>query len=320
MAGVFTVVGVFAAAFVFALIWFIRRHRRRQRRKEWFASLRQYPPSPFAQASPDSQMRSIHTTTETTHDPHMVNYDTFGYRPRSLLVSTAEESTGLGLTNAGNAQTGVLVPLRRPLSGEDPFRDPPHVPRNTPVSFSPNHDRLNESSGVSIAPSSPSIYPESLPPTVDTPSPVDPEPKTQAKYFSETLLRRSLSVTSHTDAPPRPPRSYLRESQKVNDVSPLTPPASVSSHGHSDLEPQFIFHPMRRNTLHVSFHVDLNSLDISKFPCSFFRLVGKKVTRDVRKTALISHLQHIYDKLMARMYLLKLAYTFKRKMDFRLLM
>ncbi|EKM83903.1 hypothetical protein AGABI1DRAFT_103953 [Agaricus bisporus var. burnettii JB137-S8] len=251
VAGVFTVVGVFAAAFVFALIWFIRRHRRRQRRKEWFASLRQYPPSPFAQASPDSQMRSIHTTTETTHDPHMVNYDNFGYRPRSLLVSTAEESTGLGLTNAGNAQTGVLVPLRRPLSGEDPFRDPPHVPRNTPVSFSPNHDRLNESSGVSIAPSSPSIYPESLPPTVDTPSPVDPEPKTQAKYFSETLLRRSLSVTSHTDAPPRPPRSYLRESQKVNDVSPLTPPASVSSHGHSDLEPQFIFHPMRRNTLHT---------------------------------------------------------------------
>lgn len=266
MAGVFTVVGVFAAAFVFVLIWFIRRHRRRQRRREWFASLRQYPPSPFAQASPDSQMRSIHTATETIHDPHTVNYDTVGYRPRTSLESTAEGSAGLGLVGTGSAQAGVLVPLRRPLSGGDPFRDPPHVPRNTPVSFSPHYDRLYGSPGASIAPSSPSIYPESLPPTADSTtdnrSPVDAELKAQVKYFSEPLLRRSLSVTSHPDAPPRPPRSHLREFQKASDILPLTPPASVSSHGHSDQEPQFLFHPMRRNAPHVSFHADLNSLDL----------------------------------------------------------
>lgn len=258
VAGVFTVVGIVATALVVALIWFIRRYRRKQRRRAWFASLRQYPPSPFAdsyrEAHEGSHMRSIQTTSEVIHDPHMVSYNNSGYRPQSPPEST-EGSMGLGLTGVGTATRGVIVPLRRPLSGGDPFRDPPHVPQNTPVSFSPNRDRFNELSGASIAPSSPSIYPESLPPTDDSPSPIDSEPKSQIKPFPEPLLRRSLSVPSRSEAPPRPPRSHLRESQKSTDIIPLTPPASLSSHGHSKLESpesHFTALPTRRAMLHVS--------------------------------------------------------------------
>ncbi|KXN90057.1 hypothetical protein AN958_05062 [Leucoagaricus sp. SymC.cos] len=233
VAGVFTVVGIFASALVVALVWFIKRHRRRQRRKAWFTSLRQYPPSPFADSYREpheaNYMRSVQSTSDAIHEPHTVNYHDAGYRPRSQPDST-DGSTGLGLTGVGTLAGGTTVPLRRPLSGGDPFGDPPHVPRNTPVSISPRHDRFTEPSGASIAPSSPSIYPESLPPTDDSPSPVDSEPRTQLRSFPEPLLRRSLSTPGHAGAPPRPPRSHLRDSHKLTDILPLTPP---SSHGHS---------------------------------------------------------------------------------------
>lgn len=227
VAGVFTVVGIVATALLVGIIWFIRRYRRRQRRKAWFASLRHNPPSPFG--SEGNHMRSIHTTSEIVNEPHMVDYRDNGYRPRS----PPEESTGLGLTGIGATSEGVIMPLRRPHSGGNPFSDPPHVPQNTPVSHSHYRGRLNEPSGPSIAPSSPSIYPESLPPADDLPSPVGPESKYQTRPYPEPLLRRALSVPGHGDAPPRPPRSHLRESHKPGDIIPLTPPASVSSHGHS---------------------------------------------------------------------------------------
>lgn len=200
-------------------------------------------------------MRSVHTTSEIIHEPHMVDYRDVGYRPRS----PPEESSGLGLTGIGAKSEGVIMPLRRPLSGGDPFRDPPHAPQNTPVSHSHYRGRLNEPSGPSIAPSSPSIYPESLPPADDLPSPVGPEPKSQIRLHPEPLLRRTLSVPSHGDAPPRPPRSHLRESYKPGDIIPLTPPTSLSSHGHSqppspeEYNPGMLEHSVtRRATFNVS--------------------------------------------------------------------
>lgn len=227
--------GVAATALVVALIWFIRRYRRRQRRKAWFASLRQYPPSPFAdsyrEAHEGNYMRSVQTTSDVIHDPRMVSYNDIGYRPRSQGEST-EGSTGNGLAGVGTAAGGTIVPLRRPLSGGDPFRDPP-PPRNTPVSSALDHDKYNETSGASVAPSSPSIYPESLPPTDEPSSPDGSEPKSQFKPHPEPILRRALSVPGHAEAPPRPPRSHLRDSHKPTDTILLTPPASLSSHGHS---------------------------------------------------------------------------------------
>ncbi|KAJ3569766.1 hypothetical protein NP233_g4840 [Leucocoprinus birnbaumii] len=236
VAGVFTVVGIVTSALVVSLIWFVRRCRRRQRRQAWFDSLRHNPPSPFAEGSyrephETSFMRSVQTTSEGVYEPHPVSYADSGYRPRSQQRESTDESINLGLTGVETTARGTIVPLRRPLSGGDPFRDPPHAPQNTPVSISPNHGRLPLSSGPSIAPSSPSIYPESLPPTDDSPSPTDSEPKPQPRAFPEPLLHRSLS-TGHTGAPPRPPRSHLRDSQKAIDFIPLTPP---SSQGHSKL-------------------------------------------------------------------------------------
>ncbi len=199
-------------------------------------------------------MRSIHTTSEIIHEPHMVDYHDVGYRPRS----PPEEETGLGLTGMG-ATEGVIMPLRRPASGGDPFRDPPHVPQNTPINNSPYHGRLNEPSGPSIAPSSPSIYPESLPPVDDSPNTVGPESKLQIRSYPEPLLRRALSVPGHGDVPPRPPRSHLRESYKPGDIIPLTPPTSMSSHGQSqppspeEYYPGILEHSVtRRATFNVS--------------------------------------------------------------------
>jgi len=81
---------------------------------------------------------------------------------------------------------------------------------------------------VAIAQSSPSIYPPSLPPTGDDDNlPV-------AQWPTEKAAPQPLHDSFIVEAPPRPPRSLLRRnSVKVSEVYPLTPPASISSHSQS---------------------------------------------------------------------------------------
>ncbi|KAG6857534.1 hypothetical protein H0H87_000133 [Tephrocybe sp. NHM501043] len=87
------------------------------------------------------------------------------------------------------------------------------------------HDDLRKLDRASIAQSSPSIYPASLPPSSED---------TDATR-SPTLENSPIDVphhkSPHTGAPPRPPRSHLRRSlTKPFEMYPITPPSSVSSH------------------------------------------------------------------------------------------
>lgn len=211
VAGVFTAVGAIVLVLIAALVWFIRRCRRRQRYRAWSNSLQRWPP-PFA----ETLRREPHEARSMQSgilEPHFVSYSNAGYHIRSPYQLTDE------LVN--QELTGVKT-----VSGSDPFRDSLQARRNTTINVSRDRETLVIPSDVSPTPSWHSIYPESLPHVDDDPSLMGSEPNPKRRAFPEPLLYRSLS-TGQTRAPPR---SHTREPQ-IGSI-PLTPP---SSHRHSKL-------------------------------------------------------------------------------------
>lgn len=216
VAGVFTAVGAIVLVLIAVLIWFIRRCRRRQRYRAWSDSLRRWPP-PFAETlrrePPEARsMQSAQMTSEGVLEPHVVSYSNAGYHIRSPHQLTHE------LVN--QELTGVL--------GSDPFRDSLPARRNTTINVSREREKLVIPWDVSPTPSSPSIYPESLPHIDDNSSPMESGPNLKRRTFPEPLLYRSLS-TGQTRAPSR---SHPQESKNPTGSILLTPP---SSHRHSEL-------------------------------------------------------------------------------------
>jgi len=215
VAGVFTAVGAIVLVLIAALIWFIRRCRRRQRYRAWSHSLRRWPP-PFAETlrrePPEVRsMQSAQMTSKGILEPHVVSYSNAGYHIRSPHQLTDE------LVN--QELTGVL--------GSDPFRDSLPARRNTTINVSRDRENLVIPTDVSPTPSLPSIYSESLP-HIDKPSPMESESSPKRRTFPEPLLYRSLS-TGQTRAPPR---SHPQESKNPIGSILLTPP---SSHRDSEL-------------------------------------------------------------------------------------
>jgi len=81
---------------------------------------------------------------------------------------------------------------------------------------------------ISVAQSSPSIYPVSLPPSGDD----DNTDVTQSPTIENSDFSPKNVVKG---APPRPPRSHLRRSiTKPFEIYPITPAPSTSSHAASD--------------------------------------------------------------------------------------
>jgi len=100
----------------------------------------------------------------------------------------------------------------------------------------------------SLNPSTPSIYPVTLPPDEDDQHEVEDD----TPPISPISLQEPMSIKP----PPRPPRSHLRESAKIRQYAPLTPPDSVSAHTTSqppspisESRPQDIF--TRRTLLDI---------------------------------------------------------------------
>jgi len=227
VAGVFVVVGIAIAALVAGLIFCIRRKRRRNRRMRWLAGMQQQMPptftaNPFQDPTierehkgeiiePERSERSV----QETHQWDRASPD--------LLLSEAQKSRQY--RNLLPQGPFSLYPDPYPialLSNVAPASPQEHP--NFGLAHStdmPDRSRFRHS----YTPSTPSIYPATLPLDNDDRHEID-----------EEAIVKPVQRESSKPTPPRPPRSHLRESAKGLSYAPLTPPTSNSSHG-SDSNP-----------------------------------------------------------------------------------
>ncbi|KAL1720733.1 hypothetical protein EV715DRAFT_271727 [Schizophyllum commune] len=261
VAGTFTVVGLVAAAAAFLLFWLCRKRRRVQRRRRWMATVDQppYTPNdrlPYDTSNPNSPFEDPQPQTEDVLPPL-----TPLTASRAASVRLGEESLSRFTDEHGRLNPSPLLPgpppfVRPPYvnpgermtdlerSEGSPFEDPPvtqmvSVPRMVsvqPLNVTPRYATFPqaESENNSLAPSSPSIYPDSLPP--------EDEHHDSSQGHSQGYQGQGYGnpfddqpKTYIVQAPPRPARSHLRrESSKIMSTSlPLTPPDSMNGHSPS---------------------------------------------------------------------------------------
>lgn len=221
MAGVFVVVGIVVAAIGLCFTFFFRRHVRRNRRRRWLEGMHQQDAStshnPFEDPDDTPHMRTF------ADEPVLVDWNdrapggSLGAR-NSMHSSSTQRHSAVGLVGVGSGMRSTDHQMHSGKLWDDT--------RLHGVSLPFDHNLFH--SRASIAQSSPSIYPASLPPDVDdnnaevarrTEKPPSPPP--QNPFVAE--------------APPRPPRSILRRNsmRAPAEMYPMTPPASASSHSHS---------------------------------------------------------------------------------------
>ncbi|KAI5898514.1 uncharacterized protein SCHCODRAFT_02490513 [Schizophyllum commune H4-8] len=251
VAGTFTVVGLVAAAAAFLLFWLCRKRRRVQRRRRWMATVDQppYTPNdrlPYGTSNPNSPFEDPAPQTEEVLPP--------------LTPLTASRAASVRFTDEGPSRPNPspLLPgpppfVRPPYvnpgqrmtdlerSEGSPFEDPPvtqmvSVPQMVsvqPLNVTPRYAHVPqaESENNSLAPSSPSIYPDSLSPEDDEHHDSGAEGQGYGNPFDDQPKILSYVV----QAPPRPARSHLRrESSKIMSTPlPLTPPDSMNGHSPS---------------------------------------------------------------------------------------
>ncbi|KAJ7786278.1 hypothetical protein B0H16DRAFT_25759 [Mycena metata] len=204
VAGVFLVVGgILTAIAAFGIFIMCRRRRRkRERHRRWLISInrpRSVMDDPFQspRSAPNPPIRVVPPEWDTEHRQEM-------------------SESGLGLYNVpqreqAEEQHGQYAEPQH-FEQLQAYYDGANLPhQNIGLAISTDVNR----SKPSLAQSSPSVYPPSLPPANDDRL-VEEAPPPQRRYSSDASV-----------APPRPRRSHLREPSK----GPLiTPPSSVSSH------------------------------------------------------------------------------------------
>ncbi|KAJ7169852.1 hypothetical protein C8R46DRAFT_215738 [Mycena filopes] len=207
VAGVFLVVGGFLTALAAFGIFIMcrRRRRRRERHRRWLISI--------------NRPRNLSDVNDPFESPRSAPSPPIRVVPPAWDTESRQEmsESGLGLYNVPQTQEhrqGHAEPEPQEFEQLQAYYDGVGRPRQQiGLAISTN---MNQSK-PSLAQSSPSIYPPSLPPVNDDrPAEAAPLP-----------LRRYSSEASVAPAPPRPRRSHLRESSKAQLV---TPPSSVSSH------------------------------------------------------------------------------------------
>ncbi|PPQ99611.1 hypothetical protein CVT24_005187 [Panaeolus cyanescens] len=215
LAGIFIAIGIIVATMIIGIIWLVRRARRRARRARWLASIQRPAPSspghnPFLDPPESPTMRVVDTSDN--HRWSAAGHD--NYRDGNINYDPP--------SSAGHGNTTSLFPDTYPILNNQRNEryqrtDEPFVLRNTNVQPSylipegPPRAQFTRS----IAPSTPSEYPASL----------ADEEETQANQMT-TFNRKSIEPV--TTAPPRPPRSLLRENSKhIQQYKPPTPPDSI---------------------------------------------------------------------------------------------
>jgi hypothetical protein len=234
LAGVSVVAGVAAACIIITLALCVRRRLKIKRRNRWIASMqRQRPMS----SSSDPFQDPNDTYTQTPQSPPMTNRDDVRW----------DQAAGSSLV--------LHQPMTQKLSSIGHY-DLPTYPDLHP--FIPSSSRPVEFNGLTLdsseiipsstmyrhpaVPSTPSIYPASLPPNDDGHS--------EADDVVEPVV---------APVPPRPPRSHLRESAKNLNYVPLTPPTSHSSHSSQSSPPSPIVEPRHQDILFRRTILDVRS-------------------------------------------------------------
>lgn len=202
--------GILAALLALAIVLLIRRQRRHRRRRQWLAGMQRPtpPPDPFRDPS-TPQMRNATNVQDNSDDRH-----------RSLVSAThvqdpftvGDGSHGMNHTGVGSGMhaTEDWVPSTGPFSDDHAI-----VPNRPGLVIATDRDTIP--SRLSLAQSSPSIYPPSLPEEDD-------------EWQYDNRVQQQFVV----QAPPRPPRSHLREIvSRPAEFYPMTPPPSSSSHSYS---------------------------------------------------------------------------------------
>ncbi|KAJ7244770.1 hypothetical protein B0H12DRAFT_801953 [Mycena haematopus] len=202
VAGVFLVIGVILTAIVaFATFIMCRRRRRRQEaHRRWLISVNRPRPMADEPQDPFDDPRSASSppmrVVPRAWDPPT------GWETQQARAGHRESFTsGLGLLDAPPNQHNLIL--------EEPRAEHYHPMNRNEIGLAIT---TNESK-PSLAQSSPSIYPPSLPAVNDD----HEEPVPQPPYRD----------TSSPPPPPRPRRSHLRDAPSKGL---LTPPGSVSDH------------------------------------------------------------------------------------------
>ncbi|KAJ3841371.1 hypothetical protein F5878DRAFT_17950 [Lentinula raphanica] len=289
VAGVFTVVGIVFTAAVVALFVICRRRRQRKiRRHQWIDHIQKRlpaPEDPFENPRDAPMMRSMSQTSR--HEHH--------YQFQSPSPTTARPFFD-ERTPWDHDDEGVIPPNSLGLTSMDatrisPFADAQYSRRiEQPIGLAvTTNSPPAHQSRPSLAQSSPSIYPPSIPlpndnasiyedidlmgqdepasaPTVTVPTPYvypseavagPPSPISPSDGPFDDLYGmkplRPTPVVAHSGYPPppiaspaprastaplRPARSALRDtsSKIIVDQALVTPPPSLSGHGHEDMD------------------------------------------------------------------------------------
>ncbi|KAF8168131.1 hypothetical protein B0H34DRAFT_47702 [Crassisporium funariophilum] len=236
-AGIFVVVGLAVASILVGVIFYIRRRRRINRRRRWLAGMQQqqrptsFHGDPFRDPSDNNSsgppmMRSVDNGNDD------IRWDRRGGTP--FLQESSSGHDHRGFAHGGASVYPDTHPFFKPGPSTAPEN---HQLQN--IGFASPDLATRAQFRRSLAPSTPSIYPASLPAEDDQYHQYHEDEQEPPAAHVMHVIRKAAPV-SPIAIPPRPPRSHLRESAKIQnlDYAPLTPPASsVSSHSHTDAIP-----------------------------------------------------------------------------------
>ncbi|KAJ6621716.1 hypothetical protein B0H10DRAFT_2187958 [Mycena sp. CBHHK59/15] len=220
VAGVFVVIGaIFTCIVAFGVFYLCRRRRRaRERHRSWLVSVNR--PRPMAEEPQDP-----FDDPQVAPSPPIRVVPKYGHDSQPQTPLHEKSTEGLGLyQDTPTRHFDNQVDRQRPYSRMESEEN--HEMGEIGLAISANQSK------PSLAQSSPSIYPPSLPPVNDDPPFIEEEVRQQTQRYSDSSV-----------APPRPRRSHLRDA--VFKPQLITPPSSVSSHRSvSDYASPWALNPM----------------------------------------------------------------------------
>ncbi|KAJ7125607.1 hypothetical protein C8R43DRAFT_711491 [Mycena crocata] len=207
VAGVFLVVGALLTGIAAFGIFILcrRRRRRREAHRRWLISINRPRPAADEREDPFQDPR-------TPPSPQMRGIDPrWDVRART---PTEENHAGLGLYNLPSPPPPRRIPSPGHGDHLGEHEERHSILDRNEIGLAITTNNFNQSR-PSLAQSSPSIYPPSLPPANDD-HPFEEAPSLPQRYSDASV------------APPRPRRSHLRDPPSTAQL--VTPPSSISSH------------------------------------------------------------------------------------------
>jgi hypothetical protein len=280
IAALFVVVGVVAATVALCIVFFFRRRRRLNRPRRWLAGMHQQsyndPSNPFEDPGNPPEMRAVSddqsqrvresidrvALNDIIPGPYPTNRRHSDLKSIGAGSRTDFQEHDRSSNDVSNHQIGPTLTANLDYKPIEP----------------------------SIAQSSLSIYPPSLPSIGDD----DPYEVKDRRLEVVSPIQYANIVA---DVPPRPPRSLLRRNSKPLDIFPPTPPSSASSHS-SPIVDQFQFNGSLGDILNRRTLLDVrySHLRCTEFTLTFLRSLKIRPREIGSKQSLILYSQSVVKK------------------------